>query len=176
MLSVGGRIRFFFQVEAKHREFLESQLYAHYSDVEITESVFPLDTTLTYQIQEARLAHIDSETLKLYVSMKDHTEKESIDPLSSLTSALSKCKREDSAFIRIDFAPIPDSDWREGSHKKIIETHLLPTFAKVWCLRYWSWIRWILLPFVIIGRFFSLLIPSSDAEDTTHDKKEHTKE
>jgi hypothetical protein len=113
MIHQDGRIRFFFQVEAKHREFLESQLYAHYSDIEIRESDFPIDEGMEFQIQEARLTHIDGETLKLYVSMKDRTEKESIDPLSSLTSALSKCKREDTAFIRIDFAPLPDHAWRE---------------------------------------------------------------
>ena len=113
MIHQDGRIRFFFQVESKHREFLESQLYAHYSDIEIRDSTFPIDESMEFQIQEARLAHIDSETLKLYVSMKDRTEKESIDPLSSLTSTLSKCRRADTAFIRVDFAPLPDHSWRE---------------------------------------------------------------
>jgi hypothetical protein len=113
MIHQDGRIRFFFQVEKKHRTFLESQLYAHYSDIEIRESDLPIQDDQEFQIQEARLAHIDSDTLKLYVSMKDRTEKESIDPISSLTSALSKCCRGDTAFIRVDFAPLPDHAWRE---------------------------------------------------------------
>lgn len=53
IIHEGGRIRFFFQVESKHREFLESQLYAHYSDIEIRESDFPLRDTEEFQIQEA---------------------------------------------------------------------------------------------------------------------------
>ena len=166
-----GRIRFFFQTESKHREFLESQLYAHYSDIEIRESHLLIEEEKEFQIQEARLTHIGSETLKLYVSMKDRTEKESIDPLSSLTSALSKCKRADTAFIRVDFAPIPDGEWRIGSQKKIIETHLLPTFAKVFFLTHWSWIRFVLLPFVLVARFFSLLIPRDTETDTHHEEK-----
>jgi Helicase HerA, central domain len=176
MIHQDGRIRFFFQVESKHREFLESQLYAHYSDIEIRESDFPIDTAGEFQMQEARLAHIDSETLKLYVSMKDRTEKESIDPISSLTSALSKCRRGDTAFIRVDFAPLPDHSWREGSQKKIIEIHLLPTFAKVVLLQHWSWIRVLLFPFVLIVRFFALLVPQSGEGDDHGKKDDHPKE
>lgn len=171
MIYQDARIRFFFQVESKYREFLESQLYAHYSDIEIRESDFPIRDEQEFQIQEARLAHLDTETLKLYVSMKDRTEKESIDPLSSLTSALSKCKREDTAFVRVDFAPIPDSDWKTGSQKKIIETHLLPNFAKIILLTYWKWIRVVLFPFVIVVRFFTLLVPKDIEEHEHHDEK-----
>jgi len=175
IIQQDGRIRFFFQVEAKHRAFLESQLYAHYSDIEIRETDFLIREDQEFQIQEARLAHIDSETLKLYVSMKDRTEKESIDPLSSLTSALSKIKREDTGFIRVDFAPLPDHDWREWSQRKIIETHLLPTFAKAFILQNWSWIRVGLFPFVVLAKFFALLAPRSEEGEHGH-KEEHAKE
>jgi hypothetical protein len=99
--------------------------------------------------------------------MKDRTEKESIDPLSSLTSALSKCKRDDTAFVRVDFAPLPESEWKIGSQKKIIETHLLPNFAKVFFLTYWKWIRVVLFPFVLMGKVLSLLIPR-DTESHEH--------
>lgn len=170
IIHQGGRIRFFFQVESKYREFLESQLYAHYSDIEIRETPLIIDEQMEFQMQEAHLAHLGTDTLKLYVSMKDRTEKESIDPLSSLTSALSKCKREDTAFVRVDFAPIPDSDWRTGSQKKIIETHLLPSFAKVFVLTNWKWIRMLLLPFVLIGKFLNLLIPR-DTESHNHNEE-----
>ncbi len=45
--------------------------------------------------------------------MKDRTEKESIDPLSSLTGALAKYERDEIAFTRIDFTPLDDKRWRE---------------------------------------------------------------
>lgn len=117
------------------------------------------------------MAHIDSETLKLYVSMKDRTEKESIDPISSLTSALSKCRREDVGFIRVDFSPLPDNSWRTGNYKKIIENHLLPNFAKAILLEYWIWIRILFFPIILITKFFALLIPRDTTEHTSHEEK-----
>jgi len=60
-----GRIRFFLETSAKHRQFLESQLYAHYSSIEITEATLPFDSTARVSVQEARLEHISGETIKL---------------------------------------------------------------------------------------------------------------
>jgi len=72
---------FLFEVEEKERKFLESQLYAHYADIEITEVVFPIQSNIDCQMQEAKLYHLDTESLKLYANLKDRTEKEGIDPL-----------------------------------------------------------------------------------------------
>jgi len=107
-----GRIRFFLETSAKHRQFLESQLYAHYSSIEITEATLPFDSTARVSVQEARLDHISGETIKLYANLKDRTEKESIDPLSSITSILAKSAKDETAFFRVDFSPISDHDWR----------------------------------------------------------------
>lgn len=85
-------------------------------------------------MQEAKLHHITDETLKVYVNLKDRTEKESIDPLSSITSALAKCEKSETAFIRCDFSPLPDDSWRSGTRAKIIENHSLPTFLKPFLL------------------------------------------
>jgi hypothetical protein len=49
----------------------------------------------------------------MYANLKDRTEKEGIDPLSSLTAALAKSERTETTFIRIDFSPVPDKRWRE---------------------------------------------------------------
>jgi hypothetical protein len=53
-----GRIRFFLETESRHRQFLESQLYAHYADIEITEATLPFTHDAQVSIQEARLSHI----------------------------------------------------------------------------------------------------------------------
>jgi hypothetical protein len=108
-----GRVRFFLQTEKRHQEFLESQLYAHYPDIEITHAALPIEDGDTYQIQEAAMHHIESETLKIYVSLKDRTEKETIDPLSSITSALAKAEKHTTTFVRVDFQPLADHLWRE---------------------------------------------------------------
>jgi hypothetical protein len=69
---------------------MTSQLYAHYSDIELHEiekRIIPAGPFLSRKID---VAHHTLDTLKLYVNLKDRTEKESVDPLSSLTSALTK--------------------------------------------------------------------------------------
>jgi len=108
-----GRVRFFLQTEKRHQEFLESQLYAHYPDIEITDAELPVEDTDTYEVQEATLDHITSDTLKIYMSLKDRTEKETIDPLSSITSALAKAEKHTTTFVRVDFQPIADHLWRK---------------------------------------------------------------
>lgn len=112
IVSENAQIRFFFEVEKKYQAFLESQLYAHYSDIEIRVTDWHIDPTQEFEIQEASLAHIQGETLKLYANLKDKTEKEAIDPLSSITSALSKYPRNDTCFIRVDFTPMRDEAWK----------------------------------------------------------------
>lgn len=113
VVHVGARIRFFMETERMHRDFLESQLYAHYSDIEITEVALPFPSDTTFTVSEVMLAHISADPIKLYVNLQDRTEKETIDPLSSITSVLQKSTKSEIAFVRVDFAPIADSAWRE---------------------------------------------------------------
>lgn len=90
MVASDGRIRFFLSTDREFASFMTSQIYAHYSDVELFECESPLPKRASYRVRDITLAHHSLDTLKLYVNLKDRTEKESIDPLSSLTSALSK--------------------------------------------------------------------------------------
>lgn len=90
IVASGGRIRFFLSTDAAYASFLTSQIYAHYSDVELIEAESSLPKKAAYRVRDVALAHNSLDTLKLYANLKDRTEKESIDPLSSLTSALSK--------------------------------------------------------------------------------------
>lgn len=108
-----GRIRFFFEVENEHKEFLEAQLYAHYSNIEITESELPFNESDKFFVQKSYLSQISTNLIKLYINLKDRTEKETIDPLSSLTSVLSKSEKQEISFFRIDFSPIADKNFRE---------------------------------------------------------------
>ena len=52
LVHIGGRIRFFFEVPTKYREFFESQLYAHYNNIEITESSLPFSENQEFFTQE----------------------------------------------------------------------------------------------------------------------------
>jgi hypothetical protein len=131
-----GRIRFFLETPSQHRQFLESQLYAHYSDIEIVESVLPWSPESQISVQEAQLSHISSDTIKLYANLKDRTEKEGIDPLSPITSVLSKSQKTETVFLRVDFSPLSDHDWREHTERMIIEMRI-PDFVKLILLSNW---------------------------------------
>lgn len=72
----------------------------------------PIENETEFLIQEASLYHLDDTTLKLYANLKDRTEKESIDPLSPITSTLIKYEKSQRAFVRVDFVPLYDNRWR----------------------------------------------------------------
>ncbi len=171
-----GRIRFFIESSSEHRQFLESQLYAHYSDIEITESVLPFSPDDQFSVQEARISHVSEHTIKLYANLKDRTEKESIDPLSSITSVLSKSVKNETVFFRVDFSPLSDHDWREHTPRTIIENTRLPDFAKVFLLGNWSWIRFFVFPFSLLAHIVSFLIGGSHGEEDHHDDKKESRE
>ncbi len=151
-----SRIRFFLETRVNHRQFLESQLYAHYSDIEITEAVLPFAIDAQISVQEARLPHISGDTIKIYANLKDRTEKEGIDPLSGITSVLAKSAKTETVFLRVDFSPLSDHDWREHTSRSIIEMHI-PDFAKVFLLANWWWIRVIAFPFSLLAHLASFL-------------------
>ena len=120
-----------------------------------------------------KLAHHSLDPIKLYVNMKDRTEKESVDPLSSLTSALSKVAKDDAAGFVIDFAPIADSVWRTEGKRHIWTSHMIPDFLRLHILHFWSWIGWIFLPISLSLRLVSFLVPKEESEDVhKHEAKE----
>ena len=153
-----GRIRFFIETPEKHRQFLESQLYAHYSDIEITEAVLPFSPDAQVSVQEAHLSHISVDTIKLSANLKDRTEKESIDPLSSITSVLAKSAKNETVFFRVDFSPLSDHAWRTHTEREIIESHKIPDFAKIFLLINWWWMRLLVLPFTLLAHIASFLM------------------
>jgi hypothetical protein len=156
-----GRIRFFIETPVKHKQFLESQLYAHYSDIEITEAVLPFANDAHISVQEARLSHISGDVIKLYANLKDRTEKEGIDPLSPITSVLAKSAKTETVFLRVDFSPLPDHDWREHVSRSIVEMRI-PDFTKVFLLTNWWWIRVFVFPFTLLAHLSSFLMGGSE--------------
>lgn len=171
----GGRIRFFIETEETHAEFLESQLYAHYSDIEITRTTLPFHPETTFVTEEARLSTLSADTIKLYVNLKDRTEKESIDPLSSITSVLAKSAKDETVFFRVDFSPLHDHDWREHTPRSIIESSAFPYFFKKLLLTHWSWLWFFAWPFTLLARLVSFLSGRTHEEHSTETHTEHVK-
>lgn len=173
---IQGRIRFFFVVEKNYRGLLEGQLYAHYPNIEITETTDYISDTSRLIATQAEMANYSLETIKLYTTLKDKTEKESVDPLSSLTSALSKVPKNDIAFFHINFSPIPDSVWRTDDKIAILGSDA--TKSKKRRQLYRSGLaKWLLLPFHWLYVFFRFLLGFGNSTDNEHtDKNEYGSE
>lgn len=175
MIQSGGRIRFFLETPREYKKLLESQLYAHYPDIEIREADLPFDGEKVFRIGEAHLEHIGTESLKLYANLKDRTEKEWIDPLSSITGALAKYDKATDAFIRVDFSPLADKKWREEWPKKILKSHI-PDFLKVFLLECRTFFLIVGFPIIILLRIFALLIPQSEEREIHGEKEQKDRE
>lgn len=163
LLHSQGRIRFFFEVQNEYKEFLESQLYAHYSNIEITPSSLPIEENKEFFVQKAMIADLSDKMLKLYISLKDRTEKESIDPLSPMTSILSHAEKNETAFFRFDFSPVEDDKFRSDSAQKII-TSKYSNKIKYLLLEYGIWIKIFLSPFLLLRWFFRIIFSSHQSE------------
>lgn len=163
LVHFSGRIRFFFEVPAEHKEFLESQLYAHYSNIEITVSQLPFDQKNEFFTQKATLSSLSADMLKLYVNLNDRTEKESIDPLSPMTSILSHAQKSEAAFFRFDFSPVEDEKFRSPNAQKIIASKKSDR-TKVLLLNYGIWIKIFLSPFLLISWLFRIIFAKNTDE------------
>jgi hypothetical protein len=159
-----GQIRFFLSTTSEFAGFLTSQLYAHYSDIEMIEVENREAKEWPFRVRDVKIAHQSLDIIKFYVNLKDRTEKESVDPLSSLTSALSKIPKDQYGAYFIDFAPIEDKIWRHESHRIIWDSHIIPWFLKVRLLHFWSWIGWIFIPLSWSTKFVSFLSPPGEDE------------
>ncbi len=172
VISHWWQIRFFLETDKDQKDFLESQLYAHYPDIEICESALPFDERQEFLVQHARLKEIWEDTIKLYVNLDDRTEKEVIDPLSSITSALSKTPKNETAFFRVDFAPLADTSWRKGIAKNIFSSSQIPaSFKKIILAQLW-WMQIILVPIAFFGRIIWFLFGKNDAAWENQGEKE----
>lgn len=180
ILSIGGQIRFFFTTSSSYASFLSSQLYAHYSDIELHECEIPRTRSMPFITREMTLAHHNLETIKSYVNLKDRTEKDSIDPLSSITSALAKVKKNDIGTFIIDFSPIADHTWRTDGKKDILSSSNIPNSMKLHVLHFWGYIGWLFFPISFSLSVIRFLMPRNNEEHSegkdSHGKKEHIEE
>ena len=169
-----GQIRFFLSTHAEYASFLTGQIYAHYSDIELHECIPLLPRDTSYRCRDIGLAHHSLDTIKLYVNLKDRTEKDSVDPLSGLTSALSKIPKEETWWFIFDFSPIHDHIWRWEEKHGIWKSHMIPDFMRLYVLHFWSWIGWLFLPISLSLKLVSFLVPKGESTGEVHayEKKE----
>lgn len=107
-------IRFYVAVPRQLRSFVESQIYAQYPNAEIKEaddyaSLSPGELAgLTVAISNVGLSKPDFFPLRTFRDFE-------VDPLASVTSAMSELKEGDQVWLQILARPVPDG-WQEEGH------------------------------------------------------------
>ena len=166
---ISGVVRFFFIVEETYRDFLEGQIYAHFPAVEIREC-------LDYMRPDAKMYAATIGYLKeyyhpirIYTSFKDRTEKESIDPFSSITSAITS-GNNGIRLMQVNFTPAADSEWKTDRIKAIAASGY-PKFIKKILLSEYFWIlKTLWFPIGIIIKSLMLIAANPTPQKKTREE------
>jgi hypothetical protein len=127
ILGHGGEIHFYIKTESKHRNLIESHLYAQYPQVEIVEvedyiSNLPSETP-TQELDawgtELILNKEDAYPIRTYpVFFEDKEAEERTDPIAGLFEFLSSLNPQESIGIHILISPTDDK-WKEEGEKLV---------------------------------------------------------
>lgn len=179
VVHLRGVVRFFFTAPESHADLLENQIYAHYPQVEITRVVDYLPEGVPY-VAEAALKTDYLKPVKIYSDFKERSEKETVDPLSSITGSLSKSANTDVTVFQAVFRSAHDDEWKSekviavmtGHYPKFVKKILLSPFAPL--------AKIVAFPFVMLAKFVMIVArgavhgheeQSHDAHDSHDDKK-----
>lgn len=169
--SLKNNIYFFVQTPVELRDLVENQFYAQYPRVEIHEVE---DFAADPHLDPAKLAMIELGLtkdqvfpIKTFPQFSDTIQGVSHDPLSAITSALSKIDNpEDQVWLQIMARPVADT-WQNLGEKFTSQIksgkdpNIKPTpFIKV--------IKVIFFPIIIIGKVLSFML-STGADSETGD-------
>ncbi|MFK7780069.1 MAG: type IV secretion system DNA-binding domain-containing protein [Candidatus Gracilibacteria bacterium] len=135
--KIGNRIRFFIISPNKYTNFLSNQIYAHYNDVEIIEVGDYLENIPNDKIYIGRI-NLDKHylySIKSFTELQEEASKDTVDPFSSITSALGRTGKYTLNTFQINFTPIHSKKWKKG----------LVRIIKILSSKYPSYIKKILL-------------------------------
>lgn len=166
MANIGGVIRFFFTVDSAYAEFLENQIYAHYPNVEIRKVEEYIPESGGY-VGKLSLIKDYISPIKIYTDFKEKSEKESVDPFSSITSALQKGGKDDIKLIQVRFSPIHDTAWKSPKKIAILTSHSPKWLKKAYLSKYGLLWKIGLSPFMaLIKLVLAIVHPHKQAEET----------
>ena len=181
--KIWNRIRFFIVSPKKYKNFLVNQIYAHFNDVEISEvwdylEKIPNDKLLIWKIWFSK--HF-LYPIKTFTELQWEST-ESVDPYSSITSALWKTWKYSLNSFQINFTPVKNKTWKKDAADviKILESNY-PSFIKDILLnpkfKYFKFLLNILFfPFKLLWLFFKKseekLIVDEESGETTESKSE----
>jgi len=110
IVSINKFIQFYFYAPRYLKEFIESQFYAQYPDVEISEA----EDYTTKLIQGKAGVGVDLQTTKRDIYPIKTFQSFDVDPLSSITSILSQLDQNEELWIQICISPVDDK-WQKQS-------------------------------------------------------------
>lgn len=127
--SIEGTVRFFVRCPLMARNNVEAQIYAHYPDVEIFEAE---DYTLKVPQNlpnkdwdvwgtSLKLLNDDAIPIRVFKYFKEDVTGKMIDPLASMTEAMSRVGKNQHMWFQIIFSPINEPDWLPSARMKIEE-------------------------------------------------------
>lgn len=159
--KIGNRIRFFVVSPKKYANFLTNQIYAHYNNVEILEVADYLEKIPINKIKVGRISlkkHFYFP-IKSFTELQEEASKDTIDPFSSITSALSKSGKYTLNTFQINFVPIKDKSWKNNSEKVLkILWSKYPEWLKDFLLsKYFIILKILISPFLAIAWFIKLI-------------------
>jgi len=164
--KIWNKIRFFMVCSREYAVFLQNQIYAQYTNVEIVSSwdylqMIPPEKMLVGQVK----LHIHSLfPIKSFADLQKAGNWETIDPFSSLTWALSKTTSHSINLFQINFSPLPDEYWKKNVERtlKIIKGKYPKVLKSILLKHHFSWLKVLVLPFYVIWKLFSFLVPKEE--------------
>ncbi len=127
MVSLGGKISFIIRAPKKHKDLVESALYAQYPGAEITEvddylenlEFKPENSEIDLWGTELILVEDPGLPIKTYRDFEHPTAKDKIvDPLKPLFEAMAKMNPHEMFAVQTIILPIADSEWKPKGEKK----------------------------------------------------------
>ena len=99
----------------KYANFLQNQVYAHYNNVEIIEVGDYLEQIPDDKIYvgTTRLNKHQLFPIKTFTELQEDGSKDTVDPFSSITSALGQTGKYSLNMLQINFSPINDPVWKK---------------------------------------------------------------
>ena len=125
--SLEGTVRFFVRCPVAARNNVEAQIYAHYPDAEIFEAD---DYTLkvprnlpnkNWDLWGSSLALLkkDAVPIRVYKYFKEDVTGKMIDPLASMTEAMSRIGKNEYMWFQVIFTPENEPKWLPKSKEEI---------------------------------------------------------
>ncbi len=157
-------IRFFFSIPSEYLATLQNQIYAHFPNVEfhVVEEYFP--STPAYTV-DLLLTKMYFHPLKIYTDLKDRSEKETIDPLSSITSALAKATKDEPMLMQVCFSPIIDESWKNKERIELFLSKRPMWLKKILLSQHGMWLKIFTTPISWFFKFLTLIVRGSNADE-----------